>query len=783
MILKENNIDTVIIGDTKAKQFRVSDSKIIYDILRNKLYKDPIAAICREIASNSRDANREVGNTDPITIEIIDGSTSAVGISGDMAIAFHDGGPGITPDRMDDIFIIYGESSKRDTNKLTGAYGLGAKTPFAYSDTFSIKTVCDYNGKRMKYSYVAAIDKDEKGTMYLFGEEPTTENTGTVITVPIKKSDRHRFEEAALNYTLAWDIPPILKNISTIAKPSVESFEFPEFEIYFESENRQLLFTNCQNTVILIDGIPYPVPREVNSPACRPGKLVVSFENGVFDLSGGREDIQSTKENLQILRDKFRSIQKYAAKWVSDFVDDAKTPYQAAFRFFILKKSTSTNVKVPVLATSMYNIMTNGESLPLMWKGKNLNDLVKINVESLNTVKFYCHTKDSFNRMERKTTISYGSGTGNKFFENLFCWRYDVRPESAHAQKQNEKHNAYVLDSCSASTQRLYTILKDGNKTDSAILVKRSTLDEYMNYNGYSSLDPNNVKKMSKQYEMIFAEETKLLEEFCTLNNISSVAPTPYGKASKKKEDQNVEIRYRQYVISNSSSDKSKPSIYVHDHSPLKNPKKDKKEFSDHIVLQAQSVSENHSSNVSMDLVRFLLGITAGTKFYVCAAARSYNTMRKMGAKTPEEYLSGLSDKDIDRIKKTYTWSKLPKGLLQMIAFKDKFKFDATDTKKIEESFDLSTISEYSVNTAYEIGRAIRYGDLPHIQKEASVVQCARLKKPTEEDVKNATHIFDRYPMLSVLCETLNEEGNFKLTETEIKTINDYLKMVQNGKK
>ena len=40
--------------------FSIQDTGMIFDILRNKMYSNPIEAICREISCNARDAHRAV---------------------------------------------------------------------------------------------------------------------------------------------------------------------------------------------------------------------------------------------------------------------------------------------------------------------------------------------------------------------------------------------------------------------------------------------------------------------------------------------------------------------------------------------------------------------------------------------------------------------------------------------------------------------------------------------------------------------------------------------------
>jgi DNA topoisomerase VI subunit B len=190
---------------------RSSDMGLVLEILRSKLYRNPIAAICREVASNARDANREAENNVPIEISIDDGLFSA----GDLTISFKDVGPGISPERMADVFVNYGASTKRNDNIQTGGFGIGAKTPFSYTDNFTIVTIVD----KVKYTYMAAIEEGNRGKIYLVTDEETPEQNGTSIIVPIKPQDRSYFEREVYRATMFWDMKPVYKNFRISSSP------------------------------------------------------------------------------------------------------------------------------------------------------------------------------------------------------------------------------------------------------------------------------------------------------------------------------------------------------------------------------------------------------------------------------------------------------------------------------------------------------------------------------------------------------------------------------------
>ena len=81
---KSSTIETSTVFQEMEFWIKSSDMGLVLEILRSKLYSNPIGAICREVASNSRDANREAENTVPIEIAI---NNSALSMS-DMTISF-----------------------------------------------------------------------------------------------------------------------------------------------------------------------------------------------------------------------------------------------------------------------------------------------------------------------------------------------------------------------------------------------------------------------------------------------------------------------------------------------------------------------------------------------------------------------------------------------------------------------------------------------------------------------------------------------------------------------
>lgn len=296
MKIEENNITDISIGITEQNSFKLNqDSGILYDILRSKMYKDPIGAIVREIASNSRDANRAAGRGDvPIKVFFKNSEEEKNYLfdNDSITINFQDNGLGMSPDKINDIYLVYGASDKRGNNDLTGGFGLGCKTPFAHCDTFSITTIFEGSSGRMKYTYIASIDKTNKGKLSLLDSEETKEETGTLISIPIEKGYLNEFKNSCNFFFKYWDIP-------------IEGFECEEPLKSYDNCNIYSVNKN-QEIFLLIDNIYYPLEnhKDINTKDFWNRidinlNIGLKFKTGEIEVQPSREGIRYTRETVE----------------------------------------------------------------------------------------------------------------------------------------------------------------------------------------------------------------------------------------------------------------------------------------------------------------------------------------------------------------------------------------------------------------------------------------------------------------------------------------------------
>lgn len=380
-------------GQLKEKLFSVGDYGMVFDILRNKMYSNPILAICREISCNARDAHREVGKHDvPIQIQLPNAIESFYKIK--------DFGPGINPDRIENIFIKYGVSTKRDNNIQTGAFGMGAKTPFSYSDTFSIITNCD----GVKYNYACFIDETKVGKIALLSKHETNEPNGTEIIIPVKSSDYNLFRDATEQSTRFWKIKPDIKGDLTYNAINF-ILEGSNWAIYHNTD-----YNYRQVISLIIDGISYPLDHSFLNKSnhkffisgALKGNLLIYINNGEISLSANREQIYLDQKTKDVISSKLNDL-------VSEIKQNA------------INKINSFDNLWDAQVYYVFDLKANFHSLDflghLQWNNIDLVNYFKSEIESLQFVK----TKSD--RIER------GIQRGIKFLKNSQLYINDISEE------------------------------------------------------------------------------------------------------------------------------------------------------------------------------------------------------------------------------------------------------------------------------------------------------------------------------------------------------------------
>jgi hypothetical protein len=288
MILNNNaiKIDSNV-EPSKALNFGISDVRLVVDIL-SKLYAHPIQTLVQEYICNGRDAMREAYTWGKLPIEITVPNTL------EPVFKVRDYGIGISADRMENIFVNYGSSTKRNTNAQTGGFGIGAKSAFSYTDSFTITSFV----AGTKYLYVAHLG--DNGGVNLISQEKTTERNGVEISIGVKSKDIAEFHNAVQRCVKFWSEPIKFygtKNIFQL-KPTLT---LGNMTVYEEAHPAR--------TIFLIDGIEYDLMKDETNNFYRlrssydnmlhseRNTVAINVPNGHFKIASSRERLENNDDN------------------------------------------------------------------------------------------------------------------------------------------------------------------------------------------------------------------------------------------------------------------------------------------------------------------------------------------------------------------------------------------------------------------------------------------------------------------------------------------------------
>ena len=334
---QHTNVEEVI-GVQQQHKFKITDGSqaIIMDSLIN-LYSDPIGSIVREITSNCIDANRERNlklegkipmetgdNTafwstkQTVCIEYIEKNT-ILGV--DECIMFHDYGCGLSQDRVQNVFTTFGASTKRDNNFEIGGFGLGAKSPLAYADTFYVSS--RHNGTETYYMIYR--NNDNVPHMDQVYQTSTDQQNGSTVIVPVKDHyDARNFKEA-INTQLGFFENLVFKNV-TESIGNIKNYytsKNKEYQVVEETDN-YVLTNDGRDAFLLVGRVVYPINWDLLknlSESEYRASIGVKFDIGVLDLVPSREEIRYTPKTVELIETKLKKL-------VKSFKDNIASEYQ-----------------------------------------------------------------------------------------------------------------------------------------------------------------------------------------------------------------------------------------------------------------------------------------------------------------------------------------------------------------------------------------------------------------------------------------------------------------------
>ncbi len=201
MILNSTPENQAILSNVgEIGEFRIRNSAKAFNILSSGLYANKIKAIIRELSCNAVDSHIAAGKGDvPFEVHIPN--------SLEPHFSIRDFGTGLNHDQVTNIYTTYFESTKTASNEFIGALGLGSKSPFSYTDNFTVTAIKD--GRKGIYS--AFINGEGVPSIALMMEEETTDAPGVEIKFSVNdRYDFQKFKEEAVSVYKHFKLKPTI---------------------------------------------------------------------------------------------------------------------------------------------------------------------------------------------------------------------------------------------------------------------------------------------------------------------------------------------------------------------------------------------------------------------------------------------------------------------------------------------------------------------------------------------------------------------------------------------
>ena len=303
-------------------EFRIRNSAKAFSILSSGLYANKIRAIIRELSCNAVDSHVAAGQTEvPFEVHLP--------APLEPWFAVRDFGTGLNHDQVTNIYTTYFESTKTASNEFIGALGLGSKSPFSYTDNFTVTAV--QSGTKRIYS--AFINEAGVPSVALMGTSPTDEPNG--VEVKFSVSDRYdfsKFQDEARSVFAYFKHRPVITGI--------ENFKFTDIEIVerdiIPGVHRQAGYWH-KPSVAVMGNIAYPIqiPNEENNLGHLLARMLecnleLHFDIGELDFQASREGLSYIPQTIDSIKRKLEQLQAHLATHIANKADAISNLWERA---------------------------------------------------------------------------------------------------------------------------------------------------------------------------------------------------------------------------------------------------------------------------------------------------------------------------------------------------------------------------------------------------------------------------------------------------------------------
>lgn len=454
MKLASSAVPVEVNGGTSTSSFSIAMNGKAFRVLSDTLYQNKIGSIVREISCNAYDAHIMAGKADvPFVIHLPDAF--------EPWFSVQDFGVGLSPEDMVSVFTVYFQSTKDNSNDAVGAFGLGAKTPFSYTDQFTVTSVKD--GIRRIYS--AYITESGVPSIVEMDSSATSDINGVEIKMSVKREDYNTFANEVAEQLRFFTVKPVVTNRSNFVfkKASITDavVSTDNFTMYGQ-------VGWSRNWAYIVQGnVGYPMDyNQIKDKISIDNKLLLdtiagyeihfNFDIGDIGVTASREGVEYNQHTVANIDKKLDVVRAELNKYITDKISGKSTLWEKAL--FL-----NDSVALSRIATAS-GITLNG--------AKNLSGLY---VFSLNSVLMGKDSNGNAIRLATPKIWNYNKSTRDFNVGETVAPRSDRMPVIVLRDttlKPNVRAKHYI--NSLGSNFYLYEIETNDGKYDDALIKKIS---------------------------------------------------------------------------------------------------------------------------------------------------------------------------------------------------------------------------------------------------------------------------------------------------------------------
>ena len=434
-------------------EFRIRNSAKAFSILSSGLYANKIRAIIRELSCNAVDSHVAAGKAStPFDVHLP--NTLAPHFS------IRDYGTGLTHDQVTNIYTTYFESTKTDSNALIGALGLGSKSPFSYTDNFTVTAIKD-GSKRI---YTSFINENGVPSIALMTESDTTEPNG--VEVKFSVNDRYDFEkfkqEARAVYKY-FTLKPVVSGVNDFAIPELKYLDMNIIPGVHAAGGNSA-------SVAIMGNIAYPI--DVPNSESTLGKLrellscglVMEFNIGELDFQASREGLSYIPSTIEAIKSKLEALNAQLAVHIATEADAITNEWERAY--LLSKKYTmalwrsAVSKYVADTKFELFDPTTYGRTKVFSLEVSELATKYNINIRSFykSGGSLTCHnTKPSSSYNHGVQTLNWSFGVGKELSFVVTDTKVGALERAKYHYKKNDLNGTVITLEKADKTKEMNT--------------------------------------------------------------------------------------------------------------------------------------------------------------------------------------------------------------------------------------------------------------------------------------------------------------------------------------